>query len=250
MQKKIIAIIPARYGSTRLEGKPLVNICGKPMIQRVYEQTKKAVQNVVVATDDSRIFEAVKNFGGEVIMTSKKHKTGTNRCLEAYQILSKKENFDIILNIQGDEPLLEPNQINELISCFENAETTMATLAIPTKNKAELKSGVFVVMDKQKFALYFSRAVIPFNRDENKENWHTKHTYYKHVGMYGFTPKTLIKFSKLSESSLEEIEKLEQLRWLENGNKIKISLTKYNSIAVDTLEDVNKVVKIIGYKRL
>ncbi len=248
MQKKIIAIIPARYGSTRLEGKPLVDICGKPMIQRVYEQTKKAVQNVVVATDDTRIFEAVKNFGGEVVMTSKKHKTGTNRCLEAYQILSKKETFDVVINVQGDEPLLEPNQITELISCFEDTKTTMATLAIPTKDKAELKSGVFVVMDTEKFALYFSRAVIPFNRDENKANWHTKHTYYKHVGMYGFTPKTLLEFSKLSESSLEKIEKLEQLRWLENGNKIKIALTKYNSVAVDTLEDVNKVIKIISNK--
>ncbi len=248
MQKKIVAIIPARYGSTRLEGKPLINICGKPMIQRVYEQTKKAVQNVVVATDDTRIFEAVKKFGGEVIMTSEKHKTGTNRCLEAYQVLSKKDTFDIVLNIQGDEPLLEPNQIKELISCFEDTETTMASLATPTKDKAELKSGVFVVMDKQKFALYFSRAIIPFNRDENKENWNAKHTYYKHVGMYGFTPKALKEFSELSESSLEKLEKLEQLRWLENGNKIKIAHTKYNSVAVDTLEDINKVVKIISNK--
>ena len=249
-KKNILAIIPARYGSTRLEGKPLIDICGKSMIQRVYEQTNKAVANVVVATDDKRIYNTVLNFGGKAVMTSKNHRTGTNRCLEAYKIISKNSNtnFNIILNIQGDEPLLEPNQIDELISCFNDNNTTMATLVMPTNNKSELSSGVFVVVDKNNYALYFSRAIIPFNRDDKPNNWQNKHTYLKHIGMYAFTPKTLINFSELPESNLERVEKLEQLRWLENGNKIKISLTKYNSIAVDTLKDVNKVIKIISKK--
>ena len=245
--KKTIGIIPARYGSTRLEGKPLVDICGKTMIQRVYEQAKKAINKVVVATDDQRIFDEVIRFGGEVVMTSKNHSTGTNRCLEAFEIVQNKtdENFDIVLNIQGDEPLLAPEQIKELISCFNDENTNMATLVMPTKDKEELNSGVFVVIDKNDFALYFSRAVIPFNRDKEKQHWHKHYTYLKHVGMYGFSPKALIKFANMNQTNLENCEKLEQLRWLENGNKIKVAKTLYNSIPVDTLEDVNKVIKII-----
>jgi len=246
--KNIVGIIPARFGSTRLEGKPLVDICGKTMIQLVYEQVKKAINHVVVATDDKRIFDEVLSFGGKVVMTSKNHSTGTNRCLEAFEIIQKTETekIDVILNIQGDEPLLEPTQIKELISCFEDEKTELATLIIPTNKKEELNTGVFVVIDNNNFALYFSRAVIPFIRDENKEDWHTKNTYYKHVGMYGFSPKALKKFADLNQTNLENCEKLEQLRWLENGNKIKIAKTLHNSIPVDTLEDVKKVINIIS----
>ena len=243
-----LGIIPARYGSTRLEGKPLIDICGKTMIQRVYQQAKKALEYVIVATDDKRIFDEVISFGGEVVMTSTNHTTGTNRCLEAYTIFQQqsKIDFDVVLNIQGDEPLLEPEQIKSLVSCFNNQDTQMATLVIPTTDKKEMNSGVFVIFDKNKDALYFSRAVIPAIRDENKEDWHKYNTYYKHVGMYGFTPKSLMEFSALEETKLEQNEKLEQLRWLENGNKIKIAITSHNSIPVDTLEDVNKVIRIIS----
>ncbi len=249
--KKIIGIIPARYGSTRLEGKPLVDICGKTMIQRVYEQVKKAIKYAVVATDDKRIFDAVIQFGGKVVMTSTNHTTGTNRCLEALEKYQKEIGiiFDVVLNIQGDEPLLEPKQITSLISCFENTKTQMATLVMPTNKASELKSGVFVVFDKNKNALYFSRAVIPVVRDEKKEEWHIKNTFYKHVGMYGFTPNSLIKFANMEQTNLENQEKLEQLRWLENGNKISVAITLHNSVPVDTKEDVEKVIRILKNKR-
>lgn len=248
--KKALGIIPARFGSTRLEGKPLVDICGKTMIQRVYEQAKIALKDVVVATDDQRIFDEVKSFGGEVIMTSKDHTTGTNRCLEAYLVYknTNDKEFDIILNIQGDEPLLEPSQLMKIITCFEDKKTRLATLVIPTTKKEELESGVFVVIDKNDFALYFSRGVIPFIRDENQKDWHKNNTYYKHVGLYGFSPKALIEFANLNETNLENCEKLEQLRWLENGNRIKVAQTLHNSIPVDTLEDVDKVIQIIKNK--
>ncbi len=242
-----IGIIPARYGSTRLEGKPLIDLLGKTMIQRVYEQAKKALDYVVVATDDNRIYDAVKRFGGEVVMTSNTHTTGTNRCLEAYEIFQKKSamNFDVVLNIQGDEPLLEPEQISSLVACFKDEKTELATLVIPTNKASELNSGVFVVFDKNKNALYFSRAVLPVLRDEEKGVWHTKNTFYKHVGMYGFTPKSLVAFAAMEETNLEKSEKLEQLRWLENGKKIKVAITLHNSIPIDTLEDVEKVIQML-----
>lgn len=244
----VLGIIPARYGSTRLEGKPLLDICGKPMIQRVYEQAKKALEFVLIATDDKRIEAEVLRFGGNVVMTSAQHNTGTNRCLEAFEIYSKNSSvrFDVILNIQGDEPLLEPEQIKALVSCFKQKDTRMATLVIPVTAQMELHSGVFVVFDKNYNALYFSRSVIPFVRDEKFENWTTKNTFYKHVGMYGFLPKVLKEFANLAETTLENSEKLEQLRWLENGNEIKVAITEHQSIPVDTMEDIEKVRKIIG----
>jgi 3-deoxy-manno-octulosonate cytidylyltransferase (CMP-KDO synthetase) len=245
--KKILGIIPARYGSTRLEGKPLVMICGKTMIQRVYEQSKKALDHVIVATDDKRIFDAVKNFDGQAVMTSENHTTGTNRCLEAYNLYVKQTDleFDIVLNIQGDEPLLEPTQLTKLVSCFNDTKTTMATLVMPTYEQEDLQSGVFVVVNKENYALYFSRSVIPFVRDDKFTDWHKNHTFLKHIGLYGFLPKTLKEFSNLNQTKLENSEKLEQLRWLENGNSIKVAITNHKSISVDTKEDVLKVIKII-----
>lgn len=244
----VLGIIPARYGSTRLEGKPLLDICGKTMIQRVYEQAKKALDFVLIATDDKRIEAEVKRFGGSVVMTSSIHTTGTNRCLEAYEIFSNESSvkFDVVLNIQGDEPLLAPEQLQSLVSCFKQEDTQMATLVIAAKEQEELHSGVFVVFDKNFNALYFSRSVIPFVRDEKFEDWVLKNTFYKHVGMYGFRPKALQEFANLEETALENSEKLEQLRWLENGNKIKVAITEQQSIPVDTLEDIQKVRKIIG----
>lgn len=245
----ILGIIPARYGSTRLEGKPLLDICGKPMIQHVYEQAKKSLEYVVIATDDERIVKAVQNFGGNVVMTSPDHNTGTNRCLEAYRVFTKRHDlkFDIVVNIQGDEPLLDPEQIRLLISSFLDNKTKMATLVIPVKKKENLfEGGVFVVIDKLKNALYFSRSVIPFVRDSEKSDWQKKHTFYRHIGMYAFKPQSLIEFASLQQTSLELAESLEQNRWLENGKKIKVEITDIETMGVDTIEDLEKVRQIIS----
>lgn len=244
----ILGIIPARYGSTRLEGKPLLDICGKPMIQYVYEQARKSLNYVVVATDDERIVKAVQDFGGDVVMTSPDHNTGTNRCLEAYRVFTKRHNleFDVVINIQGDEPLLDPEQIRLLISCFMNGKTQMATLVISVKEEESLfEDGVYVVIDKLKNALYFSRSVIPFVRDAERSDWQKKHTFYKHVGMYAFEPQALIEFASLQQTSLELAESLEQNRWLENGKKIKVEITEIETQGVDTMEDLERVREII-----
>lgn len=244
---KVLGIIPARYASTRLEGKPLVDLGGKSMIQRVYEQAKKVLDKVIVATDDKRIEKEVKDFGGSVVMTSTSHTTGTNRCLEAYKnyLQNSNSSFDVILNIQGDEPLLDPQQIISLTNCFETRNVEMATLVIPTSKNEDLTTGVFVVFDKNYNAMYFSRSIIPYYRDTVKENWSKDHIFYKHVGMYGFRPGALEEFANLEETNLENSEKLEQLRWLEQGKKIKIAITKHKSIPIDTLQDLEKVRRII-----
>jgi len=247
----VLGIIPARYGSTRLEGKPLLDICGKPMIQRVYEQANKLIEHVVVATDDERIVKAVQDFGGNVVMTSSDHNTGTNRCLEAYMVFTKRHDlkFDVVVNIQGDEPLLDPEQIRLLISCFMDGVTEMATLINPVKENENLSDvGVFVVIDRLKNALYFSRSVVPFVRDTDSSEWQKKHTFYKHIGMYAFTPQSLIEFASLQQTSLEIAESLEQNRWLENGKKIKVEITDIEVQGVDTQEDLERVREIIKNK--
>jgi len=244
----VLGIIPARYASTRLEGKPLVDLGGRTMIQRVYEQAEKALEHVIVATDDERIEKVVKGFGGKVVMTSNDHTTGTNRCLEAFNKYAENSDvlFDVILNIQGDEPLLVPDQITSLVNCFDSSDVQMATLVIPTTKNEDLTTGVFVVFDKNYNAMYFSRSVIPNHRDTAKEHWSKDHIFYKHVGMYGFRPKALEEFAHLEETKLENYEKLEQLRWLEQGNKIKIAITEHQSVPIDTAQDLEKVRKIIG----
>lgn len=241
---KIIGIIPARYASTRLEGKPLVDLCGKPMIQHVYERVKMQLSHVVVATDDKRIFDTVQNFGGEAVMTAENHNTGTNRCLEAYEKYTQStgETFDVVINIQGDEPLLEPEQIETLTRCFDTEDTEMATLVIPSNPAEKLsQTGVFVVFDKFHNALYFSRSVIPFVRDSKPDEWTSRHTFYRHVGLYGFRPKALGEFANLQQTSLEKAESLEQNRWLENGKKIRVGITTHETIPVDTKEDAELV---------
>ncbi len=246
---KTLGIIPARFASTRLEGKPLKNICGKTMIQRVYEQATQALEHVYVATDDSRIEAEVNGFGGNVVMTSAAHTTGTNRCVEAYKILQKNLNIDFnaVLNIQGDEPLLEPDILTKLANCFKDPSTEMATLIRPVHDKKELlsTSDIWVVIDKNDYALYFSRAVIPHVRGIQKEDWTEHHAYYKHIGMYGFTPKAIKQFASMKQTSLEKAESLEQLRWLENGGKIKVAHTTHQAISVDTQEDLDEVIEII-----
>tara|TARA_B110000285_G_scaffold198013_1_gene230123 strand:- start:603 stop:1361 length:759 start_codon:yes stop_codon:yes gene_type:complete len=240
-----LAIIPARFGSTRLEGKPLVDILGKPMIYRVYEQTIKAIPNAFVATDDERIKEAVIEFGGNVIMTSADHQNGTTRCLEAYHKIVSKTNqkYDVIVNVQGDEPMLEPNQLKELIKPFEKNEVRISTLACPVTSPEDLfnESEAFVVMDKNKKALYFSRSVIPHIRDLHKMHWLEHHIFFKHVGLYAYTFDALQEFAELPISTLERMESLEQNRWIENGNSIHVGITNHDSIPVDTIDDLERV---------
>ncbi len=245
---KFLGIVPARYGSTRLEGKPLADIKGKPMIQWVYEKVSPILDHVYVATDDERIFQAVEKFGGKVIMTSKDHTTGTNRCLETLQKVEEilATSFDVAINIQGDEPMIHPEQIITLKDCFKDETAEMATLVIPVTDPHDLEnsSEVFVTFDEHMKALYFSRSVIPAVHEVDRKDWIKHATFYKHLGLYGYTSKTLKKFADLPPSRLEKLERLEQNRWLENGGVIKIGVTEHQSIPVDTMEDLERVRKL------
>jgi len=241
---KTLGIIPARYASSRLPGKPLAQIAGKPMIQHVYERSKAAVDLLYVATDDHRIAEAVKGFGGQVLMTSAEHNSGTNRCLEAYEVLTRQgAAADVIVNIQGDEPLIEVAEIKRLIALFEDQQTELGTLAKAIETQADLdnRTGCFVVMTKQRRALYFSRALIPVVRNHPPQEWIKHHTFYKHLGMYAYRPEALKKFAALPQSTLETAESLEQNRWLENGGSITVGLAEHDAISVDTPEDLAQV---------
>ena len=250
---KVLAIIPARYGSSRLEGKPLADILGKPMIQWVYEQAQKSINNVYVATDDIRIQSAVKDFGGEVVMTSENHVNGTTRCLEAAEKIMKLTNkeFDVIINVQGDEPMLDPAELTELVKPFESKRARMSSLVIPVTNQDDLFDDniVFVTFDKNGKALYFSRSVIPYLRGVDKSDWFRKNTFYKHLGLYGYTYEALKEFASLPSSNLENMELLEQNRWLENGNDIYLGVTKHESISVDTQEDLERVRLFLSNKK-
>jgi 3-deoxy-manno-octulosonate cytidylyltransferase (CMP-KDO synthetase) len=249
MLMKFLGIIPARFGSSRLEGKPLADINGKPMIRWVYEKACEALETIYVATDDERIYDAVSGFGGRVVMTSRKHTTGTNRCLEALQTINNSETtpFDAVINIQGDEPMMAPEQISTLIKCFEDPETALATLVIPVTDEFDLQneSEVFVTFDSNMQALYFSRSVIPFVHGVPKNEWLQHNTFYKHIGLYAYTAEALTKFASLSTSHLEKVEKLEQNRWMEHGGTIKVGITHHKSIPVDTPEDLERVRKMI-----
>ena len=245
---KVIGIIPARFQSTRFPGKPLQDILGKTMIQRVYEQAckSKLLSNVVVATDDNRIYDHIKSFGGNVEMTSPNHKSGTDRCNEVISILeAKNQNYDIAINIQGDEPYIEPEQIDALISCFNDTKTQVATLIKQIVNNDDLFNSncVKVVKDTSNFALYFSRSPIPYIRNAHKDNWIAENNFYKHIGIYGYRTEALKDITKLNVSSLENAESLEQLRWLENGYSVKTAITKFESIAVDTPEDLQRIIQ-------
>jgi 3-deoxy-manno-octulosonate cytidylyltransferase (CMP-KDO synthetase) len=244
----IIGIIPARYASTRFPGKPLAMINGKTMLQRVVEQSKMAdlITEVIVASDDARIEAHCKEIGVTCVMTSAQHPSGTDRCQEAYKLSGSTAKY--IINIQGDEPFLHPEQINSLANvCDGNVE--LATQMIKCADHAMLvDSGeVKIVLNRSNEALYFSRSVIPFVKNEDLKNWHNKHTYYRHVGMYAYRADILEKISKLPVSPLEKAESLEQLRWLENGFKIKCVETTYESHCVDTPEDIEKVLKLMKH---
>jgi len=240
---RFVGIIPARYASSRFPGKPLADIGGKTMIQRVYEQVSKAIPDVYVATDDQRIFDAVFAFGGKAIMTSDQHKSGTDRCYEAFSKLS--EWFDVVINIQGDEPFIQPEQIKTLQGCFEDPETEIATLAKAFTEKdgyASLNNpnSPKLVINKRNEAMYFSRSVIPFNRGAETSDWISLHPYYKHVGIYAYRAEVLKELTILHQSPLELAESLEQLRWLENGYRIKVGFTDVETVGIDTPEDLEK----------
>lgn len=241
---KYIGIIPARYASTRFPGKPLIEIDGKTMIQRVYEQAKKAMDIVIVATDDAKIENHLKSIGASVVMTSTEHKSGTDRCNEAATKFDIDVNpEDIIINIQGDEPFIKPEQIKELMDCFTDETVQIATLIKQIENSETLfnVSSPKVIVDKHYNAKYFSRAAIPYYRGLEPQRWLQHTVYYKHIGIYGYSYKTLQEITKLPLSSLEIAESLEQLRWIENGYTIKTAKTNYETIAIDTPEDLEKL---------
>ncbi|MFD1551537.1 3-deoxy-manno-octulosonate cytidylyltransferase [Putridiphycobacter roseus] len=239
---KVLAIIPARYNSSRFPGKPLIDIKGKSMIQRVYEQVCKSnmVQKVVVATDDSRIFNAVVSFGGEVMMTANTHESGTERCGE---IIEKYTGFDVVINIQGDEPLVQPQQIEQVLNLFEDPSVNIGTLVKAFDQESELfnPNRVKVVLDQFKNAIYFSRSPIPYLANVAKENWLDKTTFWKHIGIYAWREKTLKQILKLPVCTLEKLESLEQLRWLNADLKIRTAETNIETPNIDTPEDLQKV---------
>ncbi|MCQ2958639.1 MAG: 3-deoxy-manno-octulosonate cytidylyltransferase [Bacteroidales bacterium] len=241
---KTIVIIPSRFGSSRFPGKPLAMIQGKPMIQHVYENAKKAFSDVWVATDDERIEQRVKEFGGNCVMTSSSCPSGTDRLAQAIQSIPNGDSFDIVINVQGDEPFIQAEQIQLLAGIFEkNSTTQIATLVKEVKESADLfnpnKPKVVVANDGR--AIYFSRSPIPFVRGEENENWTKKHTYFKHIGIYAYKRNVLLEITKLPQSSLEKAESLEQLRWIENNYVINTALTEYENLCVDTPEDLEKI---------
>lgn len=244
---KIIGIIPARYASSRFPGKPLIDIRGKTMIQRVVEQAQKAklLNDVVVATDDKKILDVVNGFGGKAIMTEETHQSGTDRCFEAIQHFDKTA--DVIINIQGDEPFIHPNQIDLVASCFEDSSVQIATLVKKISNTEELFNPNIpkVLLNNRSEAIYFSRQTLPYIRNKKEEEWLTEHTFYKHIGIYGYKYEILKQITALKPSTLEQAESLEQLRWIEGGYKIKTKITDFESVAVDVPDDLKKLTKFL-----
>lgn len=239
---KILGIIPARYASTRFPGKPLVEIHGKSMLQRVYEQAAKctALSKVIVATDDERIMEHVLHFGGFCMMTSSDHQSGTDRCAE---VAAVHPEYDVVINIQGDEPYIDPEQIGKVAACFNSPKIELATLIKKIVNLDELNNpnSPKVIVNKLSEAIYFSRTPIPYLREFPQNEWLERFTYYKHIGIYGYRADVLKKLTVLPVSSLEKAEKLEQLRWLENGYRITVAETELETHAVDVPEDLKKL---------
>jgi 3-deoxy-manno-octulosonate cytidylyltransferase (CMP-KDO synthetase) len=242
---KVLGIIPSRFQSSRFPGKPLIDLKGKSMIQRVYEGASKSnfINQLVVATDDSRIFDEVVRFGGNVLMTKNHHQSGTDRCGE---VLEKHPNFDVVLNIQGDEPLVDFRQIDLLLSAFKDNRNQIVTLASKNISMEEIKNPnrIKIVVNKDNEALYFSRSIIP-NFDTFTRNPLENYPYLKHIGLYGFRKETLQQIVKLKQSPLEVIESLEQLRWMYYGYPIKIIETSIETPNIDTPEDVKTVINLL-----
>lgn len=240
---KFLGIIPARYASTRFPGKPLAMLGGKPVIQRVYEQVKECFDDLYVATDDERIKEAVLSFGGNVVMTSEECKNGTERCLDAFRRLAI--DADVIVNIQGDEPFIQHKQVKALMECFDTEGTDIATLVKPFEandgfGMLENPNSPKVVLNENGFAIYFSRSIVPYLRGVEKDKWLENHTFYKHLGIYAYRAEVLNTITTLPQSPLELAESLEQLRWLENGYKIKVGVTDIETIGIDTPDDLER----------
>jgi len=243
---KFLGIIPARFASTRFPGKPLVDIMGKPMIQWVYERVSGLMNRVVVATDDERILNTVQEWGGEALLTSPNHPSGTDRCLEAY--LRLNEDYDVIINIQCDEPFIHPSQIELLKTAFGIPSTQIATLVKPFSSDDDFDN-LFnpntpkVLLNSEGHAIYFSRSVIPYIRNKHHSEWLKLHVFYKHIGVYAYKPQVLNEIASLPPSVLEKAESLEQLRWIENGYIIQTMITNEETIGIDTPEDLENALK-------
>ena len=244
----IAGIIPARFASSRFPGKPLADIRGKSMLQRVYEQASAStlLDTVVIATDDTRIFDHARSIGAKVVMTAADHPSGTDRCWEALNQLDP--GYRYVINIQGDEPFLDPNQIDELAAVLQDGTAELATQMIRIQSSELLfdRGEVKIILDQQQQALYFSRMPIPFIKGVEEKNWHLHFPYYRHVGMYAYRRDILEQITRLPVSSLEKAESLEQLRWLEHGFKIRCVETRYDSHCIDTPEDIEKVLALLS----
>lgn len=243
---KFIAIIPARYASTRFPGKPLAMLGGKPVIQRVYEQAVKVLPEAYVATDDERIFQAVKSFGGQAVMTRSDHKSGTDRIQEAVEKIQTQA--DVIINIQGDEPFVQPSQLETLMQLFDAPETQIGTLGKPfeTMEAVENPNSPKIVCDRRGFALYFSRSVIPYVRGKEQQEWLQHYPYLKHLGLYAYRREVLHEITQLPQSPLELAESLEQLRWLENGYRIRVGMTDVETVGIDTPDDLQRAEEFLA----
>ena len=243
---KFIGIIPARYASTRFPGKPLAMLGNKPIIQHVYERTTSALEDAYVATDDERIYNCVMAFGGKAVMTRKNYKSGTDRIAEAIEKIGRK--WDVVVNIQGDEPFIRKTQIEILCHCFDNPVTQIATLGkyFSTMKEVENTNSPKIVLDNNGYAMYFSRNVIPFIRGLKTKEWLTSYPFLKHLGIYAYRKTILDEITKLPQSSLEKAESLEQLRWLQYGYKIKVGITNIETVGIDTPEDLKKATLFLG----
>ncbi|MBO5611612.1 MAG: 3-deoxy-manno-octulosonate cytidylyltransferase [Prevotella sp.] len=243
---KFIAVIPARYASSRFPGKPLATLGGKMVIERVYEQVSSVLDEVYVATDDERIYNAVVGFGGKAIMTSDKHKSGTDRIAEAVEKIESKA--DVVINIQGDEPFIHPDQIRTVMSLFDDNDTEIATLGKPfeSMDAADNPNSPKIVVGQNGRALYFSRSVIPFVRGKEHTDWLKYYPFLKHIGLYAYRRETLMKITKLEQTPLELAESLEQLRWLEHGIAVKVGTTNCETIGIDTPEDLQRAEEFIN----
>ena len=245
---KFMAIIPARYASTRYPGKPLAILGGKTVIQRVYEQVKSVLNDVYVATDDERIYHAVTEFGGKAVMTRADHKSGTDRIEEAIEKIEESGKWNeesdnvVVINVQGDEPFIQPSQIETLMHLFDDPETQIGTLGKPFESieAIENPNSPKIVTDNRGFALYFSRSVIPYIRGKERDSWFGEYPFLKHLGIYAYRREVLAEVTKLPMSSLEKAESLEQLRWLQNGYRIRVGLTDIETVGIDTPEDLTR----------
>lgn len=240
MKMKVIGIIPARYASSRFPGKPLAKLGGKYVIQRVVEQVGAVLDDVYVATDDERIYNTVTSMGAKAVMTRSDHQSGTDRIAEALEKIGG--NFDVVVNIQGDEPFIQKSQIETVVACFNDADTQIATLGkkFATIEEAKNPNSPKIILDNRSYAMYFTRALAPYIRGKEENQWLNVYPFLKHIGLYAYRTGVLREVTKLQQSPLEIAEGLEQLRWLQNGYKIKVGLTEVETVGIDTPEDLQR----------